>query len=287
MRGSTKEECCNRSGLFEFEMIFDGLESCAERKESQSRSGRISEFETSIDCLWQERRAKLNQRNFSDCYKTFRVSINESFFTRTRQELLAETRVLTRRQRKIAKKGALPTLSSGQQRSETTFRSVRDIGRKAKALEPVEEERDMERYTSSIHNLDELENQLAQKGQAQSMVSRLTSLCSFQRFKSMRQICLLDKAKTLSTAPHSMVGKENLDSIRSLESFEAPGRHRPSSPTVQQKKCPCCKKQFALRDEVAVVSACQHVFHEICLKNALDKVEELEALRCPHCAVNL
>lgn len=268
-------------------MIFDGLESCGERKETQSRSARISEFETSIDCLWQERRAKFKQRNFSDCYKTFRVSINESFFARTKEELLAETRVLTRRQRKISKKGALPPLPSTHKKTEPAFRSVRDVGKSAKPLEPVEEEEDMERFTSSIHNLDEMENQLAQKGHAQSMVSRLTSLCSFQRFKSMRQICLMDKGKAPSTACNSLADKENLDSIRSLESFEAPRLRRPSPPTVQQKKCPSCKKQFALRDEVAILSACQHVFHEICLKNALDQAEDLETLRCPLCAVIL
>lgn len=234
-------------------MIFDEGDLCG-RRASQAKPS-----QTSLDLLWLDRRQRLSRRDFSDLYQAFRVELNRDFFASGLSSLLREDRVLTRRQRKIHKH-PLPPLST---HAPPCF-SLKSLGHSRISLgklPPIEEEK--RKFASSIRELANIENvnpQVEERGRGHSLGS-------------------LGKLFSLNALPEP----EKTTTLKSLESLDAPQKKQRQL-CVEGKACPSCAKKFSLKTRIAVTNSCGHVFHEECLKKALESVVDVEEPKCPFCS---
>lgn len=279
-------------------MIFDELSEAGEVSERDARSGRPATFDVSIDEFWQEKKQKRQQKNFGDCYRTYRLTINENFFSIDPTALLSEPKVMTRRQRKISKRTLDNLKLPSYHPRRVPFKQLQAEPMSLFALPPSDsieenEKGTIEKYTSSIHNIDQFDS-VAKERKTRSLhsrvnLNRILSTCSFKDLKSLRTSSNLPRRQTIIDLPGKLEkDKENMHGIKSLESLDAPPpKKSPSKPNVQDQKCPICHKKFMLKDEVAITNFCNHAFHEKCLKTAVEKDWNPDDVRCPQCQASL
>lgn len=279
-------------------MIFDGLSEAGETSERDARSGRPAAFDVSIDEFWQDRKQKRQQKDFADCYRTYRLTINENFFSIDPTALLSEPKVMTRRQRKISKRTLGNLKLPPYHPHRMPFKQLQPEPKSLFALPPSEtieeiEKGPSERFAISIHNIDQFDS-VAKERKTRSLhsrvnLNRILSTCSFKDLKSLRTSSNLPRRQTIIDLPERLEkDKENAFSIKSLESLDVPPpKKSPSNPKVQDEKCPICERKFVLKDEVAITNFCNHAFHEKCLKAAVQRNWNPDDVRCPQCQASL
>lgn len=278
-------------------MIFDEYNEGPPGKTIPDKPAKAAEFETSLDNYWQERKHKIEKKDFSDVYQKYKVAINENFFKKNRETLISEAKVMTRAQRKIKKQAGLVDRTGVINNRGASFKSVRENQVSMNALPTVEEEEPLDKFTSSIHNLDQVEARRSRlpRRKMRSMASRvevgkLVSKCSFRELKTFVNFNDLERVKAFTTADFGEIANaepEKMSTLKSLESLDAPAARKPSKPKVEGEKCPICHKKFILKSEIAITNACNHVFHEDCLKEAVAINWNPDVIKCPKCSATL
>lgn len=240
-------------------------------------------IETSMDDYLQERRLKLEKRDLSQLYHTYKLVINKNYFkSNTRQPQSGENR------RRRIEKGR----ETSRAKNDITprIRSLNTVSLRAKkpfvseTLENIKELNSPDSQLELTETADEVQN-------ASSDRKGLGGFCSMHNIEQ-HPASLLDVSfdchRPCPAARGSFPwGKENISTLKSFESLDSQPRCSRESRVAFDDSCSICCRHFGFKASIAITQRCGHIFHESCFTRwVLKNCKTLEE-KCPKCSSNL
>lgn len=225
-------------------------------------------IKTSLDDIIEEKKIPLKNKNISNLYSTFKLTINKKFFQNQNNPSIVSIESFTKNPNLQIKKNFRDITKSTKKNSHT-FNDLQSF-EKFSSLKD-EKKSNFESQGNSIF----FENEKMKKKLNRNYSKTINCINFANNLK-------IENKKIFSNSLSNInLRKKREKKIASFFSFKF--KDFSDNEFIEKEICKFCKGMFKLNDTLAKTNSCGHIFHKLCFDNWISQKSLEFTLKCPLC----